>query len=112
MGGKAFPPSKRAGRRKKGDGFAGNESGERVSDSFAVLDRAKGGQVWLAMANLLDEEDQNRVLTLLNNTKFELEELSRLVPSSNRPAHKVLDRALGNVTAVVKEMYQRDMPIS
>ena len=64
------------------------------------------------MANLLDEEDQNRVLTLLNNTKFELEELSRLVPSSNRPAHKVLDRALDNVTAMVKEMYQREMPIS
>lgn len=64
------------------------------------------------MANLLEQEDQNRVLTLLNDTKFELEELSRLVPPSNRPAHKVLDRALGNVTAMVKEMYQREMLIS
>ena len=69
-------------------------------------------QVSSAMANLLDEGDQNRVLTLLNDTKFELEELSRLVPSSNRPAHKVLDRALGNVTAMVKEMYQREVPIT
>ena len=64
------------------------------------------------MANLLDEENQNRVLTVLNDTKFELEELSRLVPSYNRSAHKVLDRALGNVSALVKEMYQREMPIS
>jgi hypothetical protein len=111
VGGKAFPPSKKAGRRKV-DGFSVNESIWCVSDSDAVLDRAEGGQVWLAMANLLDTEDQNRVLTLLNDTKFELEELSRLVPSSNRPAHKVLDRALVNVTAMVKEMYQRDMPIS
>ncbi len=64
------------------------------------------------MANLLDEEDKNRVLTLLNDTKFELEQLSRLVPSSSCPAHKVLGRALCNVSAVVKEMYQREMPIS
>ena len=64
------------------------------------------------MANLLDEKDQNRVLTLLNDTKFELEELSRLISPSNRAAHKVLDRALGNITATVKEMYQRQMPIA
>ncbi len=89
------------------------ERERRVCFKFeAVLDRANEGQVSSAMANLLDEGDQNRVLTLLNDTKFELEELSRLVPSSNRPAHKVLDRVLGNVTAMVKEMYQREMPIS
>jgi hypothetical protein len=64
------------------------------------------------MSDLLDEKDLKRVLTLLNDTKFELEELSRLVPQSNRPAHKVLDRTLGNVTAMVKEIYQREMPIS
>jgi hypothetical protein len=81
-------------------------------DPDVGLDMANGGQVTWAMANLLDADDQNRVLTLLNDTKFELEELSRLVPSSNRPAHKVLDRALGNVTAMVKEMYQREMPVS
>ena len=64
------------------------------------------------MAELLDRDDQNRVLALLNDTKFELEELSRLIPPSNRPAQKVLERALGNVTAMVKEMYQRELPIS
>ncbi len=89
-----------------------NESGGSVSDPDVGLDMANGGQVSWAMANLLDQEDQNRVLTLLNDTKLELEELSRLVPSSNRPAHKVLDRALDNVSALVKEMYQREMPIS
>jgi hypothetical protein len=64
------------------------------------------------MANLLDEADLNRVLTVLHDTKFELEELSRLIPSSNREARKVLERALSNVSPVVKEMYQRGMPIS
>lgn len=78
----------------------------------AGLDSSEAGLVTSDMANLLDEEDLKRVLTLLNDTKFELEELSRLVPQSNRPAHKVLERALGNVTSVVKEMYQREMPIS
>ena len=89
-----------------------NESGGSVLDPDVGLDMANGGQVSWAMANLLDADDQNRVLTLLSDTKFELEELSRLVPSSNRPAHKVLDRALGNVTAMVKEMYQGQMPVS
>jgi hypothetical protein len=76
------------------------------------LDTANGVPLWSAMANLLDEADQKRVLTLLNDTKFELEDLSRLIPQSNHPAHKVLDRALANVSAVVKEMYQREMFVS
>jgi hypothetical protein len=75
------------------------------------LDTAKGVPLWSAMANLLDEEDQKRVLTLLNDTKFELEDLSRLIPQSNHPAHKVLDLALANVSAMVKEMYQGEMSI-
>ncbi len=76
------------------------------------LDSSDAGLVSSGMANLLDEADQKRVLTLLNDTKFELEELSRLIPQSNHPAHKVLDRALANVSAMVKEMYQREMFVS
>jgi hypothetical protein len=80
--------------------------------SFLILDRSDGVRLSSVMANLLDEEDQNRVLTLLNDTKYELEDLSRLIPPSNREARKVVERALSNVTSMVKEMYQREMPIS
>jgi hypothetical protein len=76
------------------------------------LDTTNGVLLSSAMANMLDEADQKRVLTLLNDTKFELEELSRLIPQSNRPAQKVLDRVLANVSAMVKEMYQREMFVS
>ena len=72
------------------------------------LDTTNGVLLSSAMANMLDEADQKRVLTLLNDTKFEL----RLIPQSNRPAQKVLDRVLANVSAMVKEMYQREMFVS
>ncbi|MES2919988.1 MAG: hypothetical protein V4819_00470 [Verrucomicrobiota bacterium] len=64
------------------------------------------------MENLMDLDEQNRVLTLLNDTRFELQDLSRLIPKSNREAHKVVERALKNVTVKVDEMFARKMPIS
>jgi hypothetical protein len=71
-----------------------------VFEFVAGLDSSEAGLVTSAMANLLDEEDLKRVLTLLNDTKFELEELSRLVPQSNRPVHIALGMAFGNCFSI------------
>lgn len=66
----------------------------------------------LHMANTLDEKDQNRVLVLLNDAMIWFESMNLETREGVAAAKRTKETALYAIKPVVKEMYERGMPIA
>ena len=67
--------------------------------------------VW-GMTNLLDENDQLRVLTLMNDTLIRLKDINLSTDEKRTRAGETIKLAINELEPVVKEMYARKMPIA
>lgn len=64
------------------------------------------------MTNLLDKDDQLRVLTLMNDTLIRLKDIDLSSGEKRKRAGETVKLAISELEPVVKEMYARKMPIS
>lgn len=64
------------------------------------------------MTNLLDRDDQLRVLTLMNDTLIRLQSFKLMTGENQKQADGIIELAISELEPVVKEMYARKMPIA